>query len=423
MDTLRWKGGAGQAGRRIARRLTLQCDPLEGRALLSMFGAGVGGHAAYAHVRGGHEFGRVHRMGHMSTLSSAFGTTTAGGQTSTTPAPMTTTTADQTLTPAPTTTPTAITPATTTTTTTTSDASPPAPGSPPGNAANPGGPMVPASNPQLTTDLQKLQTETHAILAKSQVTVAQMVALQDDLQSIAKAETSAPSQATVQAFQTDLQGISGTLPTDAQKTQLETDYKAMLQSAGVTDSTLIDKAISDSEAIVTASGITSDDLANLAADRKAIQTDLTSANPNGPSAGLPGAGAGQLLDGLTGGGLLDGGMMGGGMVGGGTMGRGLVGAGASFGGGMVGGPAFGGGFSGPMGQSFVVSAGNGGVAIDSGGGFAGPGGGKFFLTSMNPGSSAGPVTATTTATASAGATGSGAVPLGGFGGPMGPMWL
>jgi hypothetical protein len=261
--------------------------------------------------------------------------------------------------------------------------------------------MLTASNPQLTTDLQKLQTDTHAILARSQVTVAQMVALQDDLQSIAKAETSAPSQATVQAFQTDLKGFAGALPTDAQKTQLENDYKAMLQSAGVTDTTLIDKAINDAEAIVASSGITSDDLATIAADRKAIQTDLTSADPNGPSESLPEAGAGQLLDGLTGGGLLDGGMPGGNVM---------------FGGGKPGGNVmFGGGFSGSMGKRFVVNAGGGGMSTY--GSFAGPGGGRFFVSPMNPGGSV--------ATATAGASVSADMPFGGpggLGGSFGPMW-
>ena len=175
-------------------------------------------------------------------------------------------------------------------------------------------------SPQLQADLQKYWTDEHAILAKSQVTVAQLVAQRDDLQQIAKDATSAPSQAALQALQTDAKAVQGSLPTAAQQTQLETDYTNLLKSEGVTDQTLISKAISDDEAIVKASGITSSDLQTLASDRTAIKNDFSASHPAGAT-GVPigvGAGTGYFLSGLgdQGGGSVDHGFNGGGPFGG-----------------------------------------------------------------------------------------------------------
>ncbi|MBV8231083.1 MAG: hypothetical protein JO329_13945 [Planctomycetaceae bacterium] len=170
-------------------------------------------------------------------------------------------------------------------------------------------------SPQLKADLQKLWTDEHTNLAKSQVTVAQIVAQHDDNQQIAKDATSPPSQAALQALQTDAKAVQGSLPTAAQQTQLETDYTNLLKSEGVTDQTLISKAISDDEAIVKASGITSSDLQTLASDRTAIKNDFSASHPAGAT-GVPigvGAGTGYFLSGLgdQGGGSVDHGFNGG----------------------------------------------------------------------------------------------------------------
>lgn len=132
----------------------------------------------------------------------------------------------------------------------------------------------PVDNTQLKTDLTKLQTDIHDILAKSQVTVAQTVALQDDFKAIDKAATTAASQDALKAFQDDVKAIGDSLPTDDQKAKLVSDFTALVNSRGVTDQTLIDKTVADAEAIVAASGVTADDLAKLAADRQTIQTDF-----------------------------------------------------------------------------------------------------------------------------------------------------
>jgi hypothetical protein len=89
---------------------------------------------------------------------------------------------------------------------------------------------------------------------------------------------------------------------------------------------LIAQTVSDAQAIVASSNITSADLATLAADHKAIQADLGSSNPKG-SMGGP---AGSSDDFLSLGGLL----------GGGTVGmRGPMGIGGRFGVSWAGGPS------------------------------------------------------------------------------------
>jgi hypothetical protein len=245
-----------------ATRRELVCDVLEDRQLLSSagghFGLGLGASAVtnHAHSRGG--------MGYLSMVSRLGGhglraAAVASTSTSTTPSVSTSTS----------TAPSATTPSQATPT-------------------------------QLQTDFKQLQTDLHAIAAKSGVTVAQEVAVQDDFQAIQKAATGAPSSATQTTLQTDLKALNGLLPTTAQKsTQLQTDYTALLNSEGVTDQTLVTKTITDLNAIVQASNVTDADLSKIIADRQAIATDLgtpststtssstsTTTTPD-PLAGLP----------------------------------------------------------------------------------------------------------------------------------------
>jgi hypothetical protein len=114
----------------------------------------------------------------------------------------------------------------------------------------------------------------------------------------------------------------------------------MVQSAGVTDQTLIAKTVSDAAAMVKSSGMTSGDLTTLANDHAAIKKDLGASLPVGATDGQTsvGAGTGYFLSGLGG-------------QGGGFVGHGFNG-GSSFGGPM--GHSFkgqrGGFFSGPNGE-------------------------------------------------------------------------
>ena len=309
--------------RRPDLRRTPLCDALEDRQLLSAgvgrlsAGAGMGhlggraaahgpqltvarqglGHAAARGFRAGGPLTSVQTLiapqgpNGAATPAPANATPAAAPNAATPPSADTTapaTTAADTTTSDATTMATSDSQATTTTTTAPADATTPAKPQQP-----------PVDNTQLKTDLTKLQTDVHDILAKSQVTVAQTVALQDDFKAIDKAATTAASQDALKAFQDDVKAIGDSLPTDDQKAKLVSDFTALVKSRGVTDQTLIDKTVADAEAIVAASGVTADDLAKLAADRQAIQTDFgrpadTSSTPTSTPA-MPAGPVGQPL--------------------------------------------------------------------------------------------------------------------------------
>jgi hypothetical protein len=124
------------------------------------------------------------------------------------------------------------------------------------------------------TDLQKLQSDVEGILAKSQVTVAELTAVRTDFQKIASEATSPPGSTQVTTLANDVQALNGQLPTAAQLTQLQADYTAVLHSQGITDQSLINQVISDINAVVQSANITSADLATLSGDQTAIKNDL-----------------------------------------------------------------------------------------------------------------------------------------------------
>jgi hypothetical protein len=179
----------------------------------------------------------------------------------------------------------------------------------------------------LQTDLQKLRTDLQAINDKSQVTPALIAAVRTDVQTIQKDTTSKPDQTQVTTLENDVKALNGQLPTDTQKTQLETDFTAVIQSEGITDQTLISQTISAIEAVVKATNLTSADLATIAADRKAIQTDLGS---SGTGTTTSNASAGEdFQNGLLGGGIQGGpwgGVFPGGPLGGSPQGASQAGA-------------------------------------------------------------------------------------------------
>lgn len=339
MDTLlrklwnSWRTGKTERDRRrVALRRALECDALEGRQLLSAVGgAWAAQHAAVVHHQAGHAGLRHHgrpRHGGAASLAAPTqqGMAMAAVQPNSQALPMPGTTAPAQAGSAPTgqvqtwTARTMSAPGSTVPATVPIDKQMPPAGTQPGPGLGLGaggsftahGPMLPAqpatppSNPALAAALEALHTDMHAILAKSQVTVAQTVALVDDHQAIGKASTSPPSPETLQAFQKDLASIQGAVPTDAQKTQLEADYTAMVKSQGVSDSSLIARTIGDAEAIFAASNVTSDDLARIAADEKAVQTALGSSDPGNPTLGKFGnLGLGAGFDALMGAGGFD----------------------------------------------------------------------------------------------------------------------
>jgi hypothetical protein len=151
---------------------------------------------------------------------------------------------------------------------------------------------------QLQTDLTKLQTDLQAVQDKSQVTPALLAAARNDFQKIQAATTSKPDQTKLATLTADIKSLAGKLPTADQTTQLTADFTAVLESEGVTDQALITQAITDIQAVATASNITADDLSTLAADRAAIEADQASNAPGGSSGPVDGS---LLLGGLLGG--------------------------------------------------------------------------------------------------------------------------
>jgi hypothetical protein len=208
---------------------------------------------------------------------------------------------------------------------------------------------------QLQTDLQKLQTDLQAINDKSQVTPALLAAVRNDVQKIQSEATTAPDSTKLTTLENDVKAVNGQLPTDAQKSQLESDFTAVVQSEGVTDSSLISQTVSDIEAVVTATNVTATDLSTIAADQKAIQTDLGAAT--GATAATGQTAGADFLAGLTGGNLA------------GTSVQGAVGT-------LAGGPITGINPGGPM---ITVSRSGNGMFARGGGGFGGFAGGGFSI--------------------------------------------
>jgi hypothetical protein len=128
---------------------------------------------------------------------------------------------------------------------------------------------------------QQLQTDEQAIYDKSQVTPALQAALSNDLTALAKEVTQAPSTTTVLALQSDLATVAGNLPTSAQLATIQTDFTAVLTSAGVTDPTGVTKTFSDLSALLTATNIGSSDITTLTTDLKAAGLST-----NSPLAGV-----------------------------------------------------------------------------------------------------------------------------------------
>ena len=132
---------------------------------------------------------------------------------------------------------------------------------------------------------QTLQSDLQIIHDKSQVTPAELAAVRKDLASISSQATTPADATKLQTLNTDAQNLNGQLPTDAQKSQLEADFTAVLQSEGITDSNLISQTITDIETVIQSTNITASDLATIATDQKAIQAALPSTATTTSSSG------------------------------------------------------------------------------------------------------------------------------------------
>ena len=138
---------------------------------------------------------------------------------------------------------------------------------------------TPTAPTPLQTDLKKLMTDSQAVQDKSQVTPALLAAVRKDFAKIRSEATTAPDTTKLATLTSDLKAVGDALPTAAQTTQLQNDFTAVVQSEGITDQALIAQTTADLQAVVTATNISSADLATLAADRLAVQNDRGTANP------------------------------------------------------------------------------------------------------------------------------------------------
>jgi len=134
---------------------------------------------------------------------------------------------------------------------------------------------------------QKLQDDSQAVFDKSEVTPKLEAAVRKDFEKIQAASTTDPDEAKVNDLMDLVQGLEGTLTTDEQRQQIKDAFTAVVKSQGVSDQSLIDQTISDIQAVNKARNITADDLATLAADRKAIDDLLASNTSDSAAIAMP----------------------------------------------------------------------------------------------------------------------------------------
>jgi hypothetical protein len=119
------------------------------------------------------------------------------------------------------------------------------------------------------TAFGQLKTDEGAIHDKSQVTPALQAAFRNDLTALGKETTKTPGASQILALKSDLATVEGTLPTSGQLATIQTDFTAVLTSAGVTDTAGVTKTFSDLNALLAATNIGSGDISTLTADLKA----------------------------------------------------------------------------------------------------------------------------------------------------------
>jgi hypothetical protein len=123
---------------------------------------------------------------------------------------------------------------------------------------------------QLATDIQALQKELAGLAATSRLTVADLTALAADSQAIAQAGARIDVKALDSAVAELATALTSTNPVT---TQAQTDFQAVFASTGVPAAT-VTQAFNDLSKAITDSGIKSGDLATVAKDQAAIQSDL-----------------------------------------------------------------------------------------------------------------------------------------------------
>ncbi|WP_422928186.1 hypothetical protein [Singulisphaera sp. PoT] len=148
--------------------------------------------------------------------------------------------------------------------------------------AGPGG-AVDSRVAQLSTDVQKLQSDMQGLLAKSGVTVADLSNLESDALTI---EKSAPGPL-AQDLPQVVSELATAVASGADTTQAKADFQGLFDGANVPDSVL-EKAFEDVIRTIEDSKISSSDLDLIAADRAAIASDSAGQDDGSSRAyGLP----------------------------------------------------------------------------------------------------------------------------------------
>jgi hypothetical protein len=246
-------GSNSPSSRRRVRGATPKLDSLEGRVVLSHF-------SHHAH----HFAARMNAPTHVSAVAATTATpVTTAAATSTTTASVGTPAASTATTVATTTTP---------TTSTTSTNMGGWAGDGPGGPGGPGG----TQDAQLTTDLQKLQTDLKADVAGSTVTDAQRYALGNDIRTITQAGVTIDRTALKTVADNLLTALAdGTYDSSADKAAaIKTAFAAAFTGTSV-DQTQVTQAYTDFVAVARGLNLTSAELTTQAADNTAIQADFT----------------------------------------------------------------------------------------------------------------------------------------------------
>ena len=149
-----------------------------------------------------------------------------------------------------------------------------------------------ARDAQLTADLATLRTDLDSVLAGSSVTDAQRLALRTDLRTIATAGFRVDKAALAPVVDSLLTALAdGSYDSDAATAQsIRDSFDALFTDSGV-DSTLIDQTFTDIVAVARNLNVSTDELTTLAADRSAIQADLTRLGIDGTGRGFKALGS------------------------------------------------------------------------------------------------------------------------------------
>ncbi len=183
-----------------------------------------------------------------------------------------------------------------------------------------------SSTSTLLTDRQALQTELESLAAKSGLTIADLESLALDDQSI----TSAGFHFNTQKLNPVISELANAVAGGSSTTQAQTDFAALF--TGKVSNSVVTATFNDLVKAIQDSNVTTADLATVAKDEAAIQSDLSNLHKSKGGTGTPGTGntgTGTQGSGSSGSGTTGTGTTGTGTTGTGTTGKGTTGTGTT----------------------------------------------------------------------------------------------